>query len=380
MLKKVMRGIKATIHGGTKYERSVKKSLKNDDVPPKEKHLIRIVNGLNDQDDETSLIKAEELMQQKFVEAKDQSLILQKLKLLLVIDVVADNKYLWKAKDEEKLTNWIKEHFLDQQDVNFDSSSNESMQNINTFLLKYSIYVKHKIALLHNLNPYHQNQLSQNTTPLEEFFNCVHQMNEFEDLIVENFLNKDITDIAKTNDLIKCIVVNIFATECSLFTSTLVLIALFSERCFSSNQFMLQQLIEVINIFIKKSKRFISVLKNIEFLGQFQLLIFKLKTSLLSKEFLQIFQKFSQNSTNSSFEDLEELRKSLSKCLTKTTIDFFQLVQNIEKKSAFGKIFQQQYQDLLNEEDPHRAFKKDKDNQLDHDPFELYQNVYSISK
>lgn len=48
MLKKILRGIKATIHGGTKYERSVKKSLKNDEIPPKEKHLIRIVNGLND--------------------------------------------------------------------------------------------------------------------------------------------------------------------------------------------------------------------------------------------------------------------------------------------------------------------------------------------
>jgi len=43
-----MRGIKATIHGGTKYERSVKKTLKNDDAIPKEKHLQRIVNGVND--------------------------------------------------------------------------------------------------------------------------------------------------------------------------------------------------------------------------------------------------------------------------------------------------------------------------------------------
>lgn len=58
-------------------------------------------------------------------------------------------------------------------------------------------------------------------------------MNEFEDLIVENFLNKEIIEFAKINDIVKCIIVNVFATECSLFTSTLVLIALFSERCFS---------------------------------------------------------------------------------------------------------------------------------------------------
>lgn len=43
-----MRGIKATIHGGTKYERSVKKTLNNDDDMPKEKHLLRIVNGITD--------------------------------------------------------------------------------------------------------------------------------------------------------------------------------------------------------------------------------------------------------------------------------------------------------------------------------------------
>lgn len=39
MINKVVRGMKATIYGGTKYERSIKKSLKDDIHPPTEKHL-----------------------------------------------------------------------------------------------------------------------------------------------------------------------------------------------------------------------------------------------------------------------------------------------------------------------------------------------------
>lgn len=51
------------------------------------------------------------------------------MKLLLVIDVVADNKYIWKAKDEEKLTNWISEHFSGSSEGNHQLNSEDMKTN-----------------------------------------------------------------------------------------------------------------------------------------------------------------------------------------------------------------------------------------------------------
>lgn len=87
MLRKVARGIRATLQGGTKYERSIRKVLKNDESLPIEKHIARIVKALSEQDEETTIAKAEELLLSKFTEASNSnnSHLLQ-LKLLFLLD------------------------------------------------------------------------------------------------------------------------------------------------------------------------------------------------------------------------------------------------------------------------------------------------------
>lgn len=139
----------------------------------------------------------------------------------------------------------------------------------------YKSYLIEKTILLASLNPQQQaSQLSENTTPLESFFASVHRMSEFEEKLTTDLLSMNAVAIEqpKFAELIKVVIANIFATECSLFTAILVLVALFTDRCCfgaassSNHHIVLQQFIEVINILIKIAKKFIHTLRAGEYL------------------------------------------------------------------------------------------------------------------